>query len=96
MNVVEYEKKGHVASIRMNRQEVLNSFSTELRLEITSAMTKANEDEDVRVVVISGAGNGFSAGHDLRSGNGKYAMVSETIVNEYKPMLLAAARAPKI
>jgi len=65
---VTYRTNNQVATIGLNRPETLNSFNTQLRLDLLAAIEYANNDEAARVVVITGEGRGFSAGHDLGSG----------------------------
>jgi 2-(1,2-epoxy-1,2-dihydrophenyl)acetyl-CoA isomerase len=63
---VLYEPSGdQIAQIRLNRPEKLNAFSVELETALLSALERACADESVRVVVLSGAGRGFSGGWDL-------------------------------
>ncbi|MBI3953606.1 MAG: enoyl-CoA hydratase/isomerase family protein [Chloroflexi bacterium] len=65
-----YETKGHVAKITLNRPEKLNAMSGELRDELDRAVQEADDDTQVRVLVIKGSGRAFSAGYDL-SGTGR-------------------------
>ncbi len=62
---VVYEVKDHVAHITMNHPETLNTLTVEMIRDIDTAMREADRDRDVRVVIFSGAGRAFSAGHDL-------------------------------
>ena len=62
---VLYEQKGQVALITMNRPQALNSLSKELVAELIAALFKAENDEQVRVVILTGAGRAFCAGGDL-------------------------------
>ncbi|MFC1886642.1 enoyl-CoA hydratase/isomerase family protein, partial [Thermodesulfobacteriota bacterium] len=64
-NPIICEKKGKVYHITLNRPEKLNALSGELRLKLDEAVTEAEETEDIRVLVIKGAGRAFSAGYDL-------------------------------
>lgn len=64
-----YEKAGNVATIALNRPEVLNAFNGQLHHDLHDALHKASEDDQVRCVVLRGEGSGFSAGADLRSVN---------------------------
>ena len=64
--VVQYETAGHVATITMNRPEVANAQSTELIDAIDAALDTADADDEVRVVILAGAGKHFSSGHDLK------------------------------
>lgn len=62
-----YERTGNVAHITFNRPEKLNTwpFRGGMTAEFHDALTEAAEDDDVKVVVLKGAGRCFSAGHDL-------------------------------
>lgn len=61
-----YEKEGAVAKITMNRPEKYNSFTREMALLMQDALADADGDDDVRVIVITGAGKAFCAGQDLK------------------------------
>ncbi|MHB8680684.1 MAG: enoyl-CoA hydratase [Acidimicrobiales bacterium] len=65
--VVRYEVDGPVATITMNRPQVANAQDTALIDGIDAALDRADADDDVRVVVLAGAGKHFSAGHDLKA-----------------------------
>jgi len=60
-----------VARITLNRPEKRNALSNELRTELFAALEAADCDDDVRVVVLRGAGKCFSAGYDLTSDTSK-------------------------
>lgn len=65
---VLYERrgfKGRVAWITMNRPEYRNAQSRMLRDGLDEAFQEANDDNDVRVIVLAGAGEHWSSGHDL-------------------------------
>ena len=64
---VLYEVVGHVATITMNRPEVANAQSSALIDGIDHFLDVADEDDEVRVVILAGAGKHFSAGHDLKA-----------------------------
>ncbi len=61
-----YNKEGYVATITLNRPERMNAFTGAMINSIGQALQDANEDEKIRVIVITGAGRGFSAGLDLK------------------------------
>jgi 2-(1,2-epoxy-1,2-dihydrophenyl)acetyl-CoA isomerase len=63
--VVLEERKGSVATIRMNRPERLNALNIELGRGLVHALLRASQDHSVRAVVVTGAGRGFCAGGDL-------------------------------
>lgn len=60
-------RDGAVLTITVDRPEVLNAQSRIMREELDHALLTAEHDEEVKVVIIAGAGDQFSAGHDLGS-----------------------------
>jgi enoyl-CoA hydratase/carnithine racemase len=64
-----YEAEDRVAVITLNRPEKMNALSLELCAEMRGAVKRADQDPDIRVVLIKGAGgHAFSAGYDLGEG----------------------------
>ena len=61
------DKLDSVLKVTLNRPEVLNALSRVLVEELDEVLASAAHDEEVRVIVIAGAGRAFSAGHDLGS-----------------------------
>ncbi len=61
------ERTGPVLKITTNRPEVLNAQSRILLEELDDAFNAAVDDNDVKVIILAGAGKHFSAGHDLGS-----------------------------
>ena len=59
------DRRGPVLWLTLNRPEKLNALSYELVRELRAALRGAAEDDDVKVVVVTGAGRAFSAGFDL-------------------------------
>ncbi len=62
-----YEKLGSVGRITMNRPEVRNAQNIQMTKELDEAFKMAEEDDEVRVIILAGAGPSFSSGHDLGS-----------------------------
>ena len=60
-----YEKEGQVAYITLNRPKKMNSFSNDLQRDLKAALSLAEDDDDVKVIVFKGAGRCFSAGAPL-------------------------------
>lgn len=61
-NLVIYQVERHIATLTMNDPKTLNAFSTPLKNAMMDALTQADDDEDVRVIVLRGAGGNFSSG----------------------------------
>ena len=62
---VRYEVDGRVALVTLDRARYRNAQSWQLLDELDEALDAAQDDKDVRVVIVRGAGDHFSAGHDL-------------------------------
>lgn len=62
---IVYERRGSVGLITLNRPEKLNAWTPKMMAEMRDAITKANEDEAVGAVVVTGAGRAFCAGADI-------------------------------
>jgi len=73
--LIIYEKSEGIATITLNRPEALNAFSKEVVTEVLEALEDARRDENVRVVVLTGAGEkAFSAGADIKAMIGMTAL----------------------
>ncbi|TFZ02714.1 enoyl-CoA hydratase [Ramlibacter henchirensis] len=57
-----------ILTITLNRPEKLNAFTTQMGQEIGAALDRADRDDDVRVVIFTGAGRGYCAGADISDG----------------------------
>jgi len=62
---ITVERRGQVAVLTLNRPERLNAINQELREEVPTAVAELREDDEVRALVVTGAGRGFCAGADL-------------------------------
>ena len=60
-----YDKRGAVATITLNRPDALNALSQPMVAELHRALDEAEADRDVRAILLTGAGRGFSAGYDI-------------------------------
>lgn len=65
--VVEYRAENGVATITMNRPEYRNAQNSAMTYALDAAFYRAADDDDVQVIVLEGAGDHFSAGHDIGS-----------------------------
>jgi enoyl-CoA hydratase/carnithine racemase len=60
-----YDVTERIATITLHRPERLNAYTAQMAESLKHAMAAANEDQGVRVIVITGAGRGFCAGADM-------------------------------
>ncbi|HKR99276.1 MAG TPA: crotonase/enoyl-CoA hydratase family protein [Candidatus Dormibacteraeota bacterium] len=67
-----YEVEDHVLTITLNRPERLNAFTATMGSELIQAFDMADADDDVRAVIVTGAGRGFCAGADLEQGGSTF------------------------
>lgn len=63
-----YDVKDQVAVITLNRPEHLNAFTAQMMQEFLDALQKVEDNDDLRVSIVTGAGRGFCAGADLTGG----------------------------
>ena len=63
-----YEVADHIATVTLNRPDQLNAFTNTMMRELLDAFDRLDADDDVRVVIVTGAGRGFCAGADLSGG----------------------------
>ncbi|WP_406423448.1 enoyl-CoA hydratase [Streptomyces sp. NBC_00873] len=62
---VRYERQGPVATVAMNRPDYRNAQNSAMTYALDRAFYRAADDDEVKVVVLAGAGKHFSAGHDI-------------------------------
>ncbi len=60
-----YDVRDRVATLALNRPERLNAWTPTMEQEVLQALTSAEADDNVRVIVLTGAGRGFCAGADM-------------------------------
>ena len=71
-SLVTYERADQIAIITLNRPEKLNAFSGTMAADLYASFAEYDKDDDVRVIVVTGAGRAFSAGADLSSGGNTF------------------------
>ena len=64
--LVLVEHRGPAAWLTLNRPDKLNAITLAMNDAVIAALAEASNDDDVRVIVLTGAGRAFSAGHDLQ------------------------------
>ena len=68
LTTVEYEKRGHIAHVRLNRPDKLNAMNQTMHEELGRIWDDFQQDPALRVAILSGNGRCFSAGADLSGG----------------------------
>jgi enoyl-CoA hydratase/carnithine racemase len=67
-----YDVEDGIATITLNRPDKLNAFTTGMMHDMIAAFDATDADDDVRVVIVTGAGRGFCAGADLSAGGSTF------------------------
>ncbi len=62
-----------ILTLTLNRPEKLNAYTLTMGLELRDVFERVNDDDDVRVVIVTGAGRGFCAGADVNADSGDFA-----------------------
>jgi 2-(1,2-epoxy-1,2-dihydrophenyl)acetyl-CoA isomerase len=91
---VTYVVEDGVAWITLNRPQKRNAVSGALRSALAESVRQAERDAEVRVVVVTGAGNAFCAGADVGELQGREGAVDE-IRAEYERLLIGLRTMPK-
>ncbi len=71
-STILYDLEDSVLLITLNRPEILNVFNRDMMAEIIDALDKADADDNVRAIIVTGAGRGFCAGADLSAGGNTF------------------------
>ena len=96
MSYILSEIKDKVMIITLNRADKFNSFNREMALELQSVLDKADSDEHVRAIVITGTGKAFCAGQDLAEAMDPNGPGIARIVDEhYNPIILKIRKIEK-
>jgi 2-(1,2-epoxy-1,2-dihydrophenyl)acetyl-CoA isomerase len=96
-NNIIYDKQSGVATITLNRPQAMNAFTIEMNGEVQRALKTADEDNEVRVIVLTGAGRGFCAGQDLKGRTpDKKGSLAASLRERYNPIILRLRRTEKI
>lgn len=88
------EVAGSVATITLNRPEARNALTAQAKIQLLQALRRAADDETVRAVVLTGAGQAFCAGQDLRehadlARSGGHPV--DTVREHYNPIVTSLA-----
>ncbi len=75
--MIKYDLQDAVATVTLNRPEKYNTLRIEMITEMESAFREANQDENVKVIVLAGAGDSFCGGFDFSGGLDHYEQIKE-------------------
>lgn len=67
-----YDVQDRVLTLTLNRPEKLNAYTPIMQRELIDALKRADEDDEIRAIIFTGAGRGFCAGADLSSGGSTF------------------------
>ena len=73
-NTIRYETEDGLLRLTLNRPENLNAFTVEMADELEGAYRRANSDDAVKAIVVTGAGKAFCAGMDLSTGGNVFGL----------------------
>lgn len=97
-NGIEYAVTDDVATIVLNRPEALNSLTVAMKESLLAALHGARDDDQVRAVVLTGAGRAFCVGQDLnehKAGLDAGDTALSTVTEHYNPIVEAITTLPK-
>jgi 2-(1,2-epoxy-1,2-dihydrophenyl)acetyl-CoA isomerase len=96
MKFIIFSIEESVATIRLNRPEKLNSFNREMAMEMQACLDEAAGLKEVRALLITGTGKGFSAGQDLAEITDPHGPTMSQILSEhYNPIIRKIRNLPK-
>lgn len=92
MDDILFDAAGGVATITLNRPDVLNSFTRPMARRLREALDRVRDDRELRAVVVTGAGRAFCAGQDLAEAapaNGVAPDLGDIVRDSYNPVIRA-------
>jgi len=88
--------EGAVATVTLNRPDVYNALNDEITFELQDVLKVVAKDENVRVVVLTGAGRAFCSGQDLKASSEQQdRSFMESLHTRYNPIIRAMRNIPK-
>lgn len=79
-----YDVDGPILHLTLNRPEKLNAFTGTMQSELIDAYERADADDDIRAIVVTGAGRGFCAGADLSRGGSTFEHREDGDPDDYR------------
>jgi enoyl-CoA hydratase/carnithine racemase len=81
---MRYEVEGRILTLTLNRPDRMNAFTGQMCRELITAFDQADADDDIKVVIVTGAGRAFCAGADLERGGDTWGEHSEYLAKQNK------------
>ena len=92
---ISLEVENKVATLTINRPKMMNAFNEQLVWDMGDATEKVKNDSQIRVLVITGEGRGFSAGADLTERDASWSDTKDALIRGYYPFLKNIIEMPK-
>ena len=92
---ISLDIENKVATITINRPKMMNAFNEQLVWDMGDATEKVKNDSQIRVLVITGEGRGFSAGADLTERDASWSDTKDALLRGYYPFLKNIIEMPK-
>ena len=92
---ISLEVENKVATLTINRPKMLNAFNAQIVGDMGDATEKVKNDSQIRVLVITGEGRGFSAGADLTERDASWSDTKDALIRGYYPFLKNIIEMPK-
>ena len=88
---IKYSHEGPIATIKLNRPAVYNALNNPIKTELRDVFEHLQDDSSVRVVVLTGEGDAFCSGQDLKAARAemKGGSYSEAVRTYYNPLIMA-------
>ena len=86
----------HICTLTLNRPESFNAINDEISYELQDAWKKIKRDDNIRAVILTGAGKAFCSGQDLKAiKDSKDRNLAESLHKRYNPIIRAMRNLPK-
>jgi len=72
-----YDAQDRILTITLNRPDRLNAWTEQMRQEMIDALSRADADDEIRAIIVTGAGRAFCAGMDMEAGGDTFAQKDE-------------------
>ena len=90
--IIIEKNDNHVATLTLNRPESMNTFSSQMAMELNQGLIELDEDQSVRVILLKGAGRAFSAGIDVTELEGKTGLEYQQWIEKMERPLVSISK----